>query len=95
MAWIKNLSRGTWIVLGIVVGLVLVPTAAVASTFVVVAGANHQTVNATANSQLLTAEAAPGSFQRRRDIQCFEHEMQQHSDELDRQHGVHCERSGH
>jgi hypothetical protein len=63
MTWTKKISRPVWIVLGVIVGLLLVPTVAIASSFVVIAGANHQNVNATADSQLLTTQAAPSSYE--------------------------------
>jgi hypothetical protein len=63
MTWTQKIPRPTWLILGLIVGLVVVPTAAVASTVIVIAGANHQNVNGTADSQLLTTEAAPSSYE--------------------------------
>lgn len=61
----RNLSGGTGIVIGILVTLILVPTAAVAAanfTIVRVKGASGQSANVTHNSQLLTTEADPTSY---------------------------------
>ncbi len=62
MTWITKVSRPAWLVVGLVVGLVAVPSVAVASTYLVITGANHQNVNATAAQQLLVTEAAPSSY---------------------------------
>ena len=63
MSRIKNLSRGAWIVVGIVVALVLVPTAAFATlSFVGIEGTSLHKADVTAASQLLAAEASPSKF---------------------------------
>lgn len=51
-----------WVIVGLVAGLVLVPTAAVAATLMVLHGANGPGVNATNANQLLTAEAPPSTW---------------------------------
>jgi xanthosine utilization system XapX-like protein len=63
MSRIKILSRGAWMVVGIVVALVLVPTAAFATlSFVGIEGTSLHKADVTAASQLLAAEASPAKF---------------------------------
>ena len=61
MSRVKNLSRGGWMIVGVVAALILVPTAAVAATATVVKieASNGNKLAATADGQLLTAEANP------------------------------------
>jgi hypothetical protein len=62
MSKLSNLSRGAWIVAGIIAALVLVPSVAVAttSTLVRIEGASGVKANVTGGDQLLTTEASPG-----------------------------------
>ncbi len=64
MSRIKNISRAGWIVTGVVVALVLVPTVAVAaSTVVNIKGSpSGNKADVTGAGQLLTAMANPNSF---------------------------------
>jgi hypothetical protein len=50
------------VIVGLIAGLVIAPTAAVAATVMILHGANGPAVNATGNNQLLTAEAAPSTW---------------------------------
>ncbi len=59
---ISGLSRAGWLTAGLVGGLILAPTAAVAATVLVLHGANGPAVNATSDNQLLTAEAPPSTW---------------------------------
>jgi hypothetical protein len=59
---ISGLSRAGWLAVGLVGGLILAPTAAVAATVMVLHGANGPAVNATNADQLLTAEAPPSTW---------------------------------
>ena len=59
---ISGLSRAGWLTAGLVGGLILAPTAAVAATVLVLHGANGPAVNATNDNQLLTAEAPPSTW---------------------------------
>jgi hypothetical protein len=61
---IKNMSRGGYIVVGIVVALLLVPTAAYAATlYNGIVGSSGKKANVTAAGQLLTTEALPKTYQ--------------------------------
>jgi hypothetical protein len=62
---IKNMSRGGWIVIGVVAALILVPTAAVAATasLVKIQGTSGNNADVTAANQLLTTEAKPTSYE--------------------------------
>ena len=59
---ISGLSRAGWLTAGLVGGLILAPTAAVAATVLVLHGGNGPAVNATNDNQLLTAEAPPSTW---------------------------------
>jgi hypothetical protein len=62
--WFRGLSRGGWIAVGLVIGLVVAPGAAIAAATVVqIVGTNGVTkAQVTPANQLQTAEAAPSSF---------------------------------
>jgi hypothetical protein len=59
---VPAIPRLGWVIVGLVAGLVLMPAAAVAATFMVLHGANGPAVNATNDNQLLTAEAPPSTW---------------------------------
>jgi hypothetical protein len=59
MSRIRNLSRGGWIVVGIVVALLLAPTAAYAFTYTGIIGSDGVKANVTGGGQLLTVENLP------------------------------------
>ena len=62
MRYLRGLSRSAWVIAGLVAGLIIAPTAAVAATVMILHGANGPAVNATSDNQLLTAEAPPSSW---------------------------------
>jgi hypothetical protein len=59
MSRIKNLSRGGWIVVGMVVTLILVPTAAYAFTYTGIIGSSGNKADVVPGGQLLTAGNLP------------------------------------
>ena len=62
MSRIKNLSRGAWMVVGIVIGVLLVPTAAFATlSFVGIEGTSLHKADVTPAGQVLTAAATPAN----------------------------------
>jgi hypothetical protein len=71
MSRIKNMSRGGWIVIGIVVGLLIVPSGvavAKALAYTGIEGTNGATatlnkVDVTSGGQLLTTEASPSNYE--------------------------------
>ena len=63
MPKVKDMSRGGWILVGVVVALLLVPTAAGAATlYNGIMGTSGNRADVSPTSQLLTAEAAPSSL---------------------------------
>ncbi len=67
MSRLRNMSRVGWIVTGVVVALVLVPSAAFATAralkFTGIEGTSTHKADVTAAQQLLTTEASPASDQ--------------------------------
>jgi len=63
MSRIKNLSRGNWMVVGIVTALILVPSGmAVAGGFSGIKGTSGNKADVSAAGQLLTTEALPTTY---------------------------------
>jgi hypothetical protein len=64
MSRLRKLSTGAWIAIGLVVGSILAPAAAVAAQTVVgIVGSNNVRAGVTLAGQLRTAEAPPSSMQ--------------------------------
>ena len=64
MSRIKQMSRAGWVIIGAVIALLLYPSVASAASTVYdgIIGTSGHKADVTAASQLLTAEAAPGSY---------------------------------
>jgi hypothetical protein len=64
MSRLKNMPRGGWIVVGIVIAVIAVPTAAVAATatLVKIKGTSGTKADVSPANQLLTTEADPSSL---------------------------------
>ncbi len=66
MSRLKNMPRFAWLVIGVCITALVLPTAAYASgglTFTGIKGTSGNKADVTAGTQLLTAEAAPSAFQ--------------------------------
>jgi hypothetical protein len=62
MRFLRGIPKSAWVVVGLIAGLVVAPTAAVAATVMILHGANGPAVNATTANQMLTAEAPPSAW---------------------------------
>jgi hypothetical protein len=62
MRFLRGIPKSAWVIGGLIAGLVIAPTAAVAATAMIVHGANGPAVNATTDNQMLTAEAPPSAW---------------------------------
>jgi hypothetical protein len=62
MAKIRELSRTGWLVTGLVIALILIPTAAAAVTFTTIVGTSGNKADVTATHQLQTGETSPINF---------------------------------